>query len=84
TRYLKARREGRSASEAVGVAFRTVGYALLTTTLIMTLGFLVFATSGFTISWTLGFLVALTIGFALLADFLLLPPVLIAIDRRKR
>ena len=84
TRYLKARREGRSASEAVGAAFRTVGYALLTTTLIMTLGFLVFATSGFTISWTLGFLVALTIGFALLADFLLLPPVLIAIDRRKR
>ncbi|MCY4348681.1 MAG: MMPL family transporter, partial [Thiotrichales bacterium] len=82
TRYLKARREGRSSSEAVGVAFRTVGYALLTTTLIMTLGFLVFATSGFTISWTLGFLVALTIGFALLADFLLLPPVLIAIDRR--
>ncbi len=84
TRYLKARREGRSASEAVRAAFRTVGYALLTTTLIMTLGFLVFATSGFTISWTLGFLVALTIGFALLADFLLLPPVLIAIDRRKR
>ncbi len=84
TRYLKARREGRSASEAVGAAFRTVGHALLTTTLIMTLGFLVFATSGFTISWTLGFLVALTISFALLIDFLLLPPLLIAIDQRKR
>ena len=81
SRYLKARREGLSASEAVRTAFRTVGRALFTTTMILGLGFLVFATSGFVISWMLGLLLALTIGFALLADFLLLPPLLMAVDR---
>ena len=47
------------------------------------LGFLVFATSGVEVSWALGLMVTMTIGFALLADFLLLPPLLMAIDRRK-
>ena len=82
SKYLKARREGLSASEAVRAAFRAVGRALFTTTMILVLGFLVFASSGFVISWMLGLLVALTIGFALICDFLLLPPLLIAIDRK--
>ncbi len=82
SKYLKARREGLSASEAVRDAFRSVGQALFTTTMMLVLGFLVFASSGFAISWMLGLLVALTIGFALVLDFLLLPPLLIAIDRK--
>ena len=82
SKYLKARREGLPASEAVRTAFRSVGRALFTTTMILVLGFLVFASSGFVISWMLGLLVALTIGFALICDFLLLPPLLIAIDRK--
>ena len=82
SKYLKARREGLSASEAVRYAFRSVGQALFTTTMMLVLGFLVFASSGFAISWMLGLLVALTIGFALICDFLLLPPLLIAIDRK--
>ena len=84
SKYLKARREGRSASEAVHYAFRSVGRPLLTTTMILVLGFLVFATSGFVISSMLGLLVALTIGFALICDFLLLPPLLMAIDRKSQ
>ena len=83
-RYLKARREDLPPIEAVRYAFRTVGFALFTTTAVLVLGFLVFTTSGFTVSSMLGFLVALTIGFALFCDFLLLPPLLIAIDRGKR
>ena len=83
SKYLKARREGLSATEAVRTAFQTVGHALWTTTAILALGFLVFASSGFEISWALGLLVTLTIVFALLADFLLLPPLLMALDRRK-
>ena len=84
TKYLKARGEGLSAPEAVRNAFRTVGYALWTTTAMLALGFLVFASSGFEISWALGLLVTLTISFALLADFLLLPPLLMAFDREKK
>ena len=84
SKYLKARRENLPAPEAVRFAFRTVGHALWSTTAILSLGFLVFASSGFEVSWALGLLVTITIVFALLADFLLLPPLLMAIDRRKR
>ena len=83
TKYLMARREGLAGPEAVLTTFRTVGHALWTTTTVLCLGFLVFATSGFELSWALGLLVTLTLVFALLADFLLLPPLLMAIDRRK-
>ena len=83
SKYLKARREGCLAPKAVRFAFRTVGHALCSTTAILSLDFLVFAFSGFESSWALGLLVMLTIVFALLADFLLLPPLLMALDRRK-
>ena len=83
SRYVKARREGHLPPEAVRAAFRTVGKALWTTTAILSLGFLVFASSGFELSWALGLLITITIVFALLADFLLLPPLLMAIDRKK-
>ena len=82
SKYLKARREGHAAPEAVRSAFHTVGHALWTTTAVLSAGFLVFATSGFEVSWALGLLVTMTILFALAADFLILPTLLIAIDRR--
>ena len=44
------------------------------TTIILAIGFLVFASSGFELSWALGLLVTITIVFAILTDFLLLPP----------
>ena len=83
SKYLKARRAGDPAPEAVLYTFRTVGQALWTTTLVLVAGFLVFALSGFEVSWSLGLMVTGTILFALLADFLLLPPLLMAIDRKK-
>ena len=83
TRYLKARKEGLPAPEAVRSTFRTVGQALTTTTLVLSAGFLVFTASGFEISWALGILVTITIVIALLTDFLLLPTLLMAIDRGK-
>ena len=81
-KYLTARRGGLPSTDAVRSAFRSVGHALWTTTTVLSLGFLVFATSGFEVSWALGLMVTLTIVFALLADFLLLPPLLMAIDRK--
>ena len=83
SKYLKARRAGDPAPEAVLYTFRTVGQALWTTTLVLVAGFLVFALSGFEVSWSLGLMVTGTILFALLADFFLLPPLLMAIDRKK-
>ena len=83
SKYLKSRREGLPATESVRSTFRTVGPALWTTTVVLSGGFLVFAASGFEVSWALGLLVAITLVFALVADFLLLPTLLMAIDRRK-
>ena len=82
SKYLKARREGLPAPEAVRSTFHTVGHALWTTTAVLSAGFLVFTMSGFELSWVLGLLVTITIICALVADFLLLPTLLIAIDRR--
>ena len=65
------------------VTFRSVGKALWTTPLVLSEGFLAFAGSGFQVSWALGLLVTITIAFAIIADFLLLPPLLMALDRRK-
>ncbi len=81
-KYLKARREQRSAPEAVRDTFRTVGQALWTTTMVLSAGFLVFTVSGFEVNWVLGIMVTITIIFALIADFLLLPALLMAMARR--
>lgn len=83
SKYLKARREGLAAPEAVRSAFRTVGHALWTTTVVLSAGFLVFASSGYDGSSTLGLMVTIAIVCGLITDFLLLPPLLMALDRRK-
>ena len=83
SKYLKARREGATAEESVRYTFRTAGRALWTTTLVLMAGFLVFTFSGFEVSRSLGLMVTGTIGFALLADFLLLPPLLMLLDRKR-
>ena len=83
TKYQRVRRAGHSAPDAVRATFAETGRALWTTTAILVAGFLVFASSGFEVSWTLGVLVAITLALALVADFLLLPPLLMTLDRRK-
>ena len=83
SKYLQVRREGLSATEAVRFAFSNVGHALFTTTAVLSAGFLVFASSGFEVSWALGILVTMTIILALAADFLLLPTLLLAVDRKQ-
>ena len=82
SKYLRARAEGKSPSEAILPTFKLVGKPLLTTTLIFALGFLVFGASGLIANQTLGLLVGMTVVIALVADFLLFPPLLLAIDRR--
>jgi predicted RND superfamily exporter protein len=82
SKYLRARREqGLSSADSVRFAFRTVGMALTVTSAILVLGFAALAMSAFWPNATLGMLTALTILCALIADFLLLPPLLMAFDR---
>jgi len=78
TKYQRARRErGLDRSGAVRHAFRTVGSAIVTTTVILTAGFLVLALSTFRINFELGLLTAVALVLALLADFFLLPALLL-------
>jgi len=57
-----------------------VGAALLTTSLVLVAGFFVISLSSFELNSDMGRLTALVIALALVADFLLLPPLLMRID----
>jgi len=83
SKYLRARREdGLSSAEAVRYAFHTVGKALWTTSAVLIAGFLVLTRSPFELNSGMGLLSAITIGLALLADFLLLPTLLMTLDKK--
>ncbi len=82
SKYQRARREHNcTAEDAVRYAFRTVGQALVTTTIIFVAGFLILVLSPFIPTAQVGLLIAMIIGFALIADLTLLPSLLMAIDR---
>ncbi len=83
TKYLRGRKSGQSPEESVQSAFGTVGKALLATTVVFALGFMVFGASGMANNQALGLLAGTTVIIALLADFLFLPPLLMILDRRK-
>ncbi len=84
SKYLRARREGGlSPADAVRHAFETVGGALITTSVVLMAGFLVLTQSSFRLNWEFGMLVTMTIAFALVADLLFLPPLVMAVERRR-
>jgi predicted RND superfamily exporter protein len=77
SKYLRARREQNAdRPAAIRYAFETVGTAIVSTTVILSLGFGVLAFSSFRINAQMGLLTALAIVFALVTDFLLLPALL--------
>ena len=85
TKYARGRRElGKSPEESIEYAFRSVGRALVVTTIVLATGFVVLATSGFRVNSDMGLLTAITLVLALAADFLFLPTVLLAFDRDRR
>ena len=84
SKYLRARREmGKTPEEAVLYSFRTVGRALVVTTLVLMAGFAILAQSSFLMNSAMAKITVLIIVLALVIDFLLLPGLLILIDRKK-
>ena len=82
SKYRRAREEyGHDPQEAVRYSLKTAGRAIFTTTLVLVAGFLVFTLSPFLPTAGVGWLASLIIALALLADFLLLAPLLMAVDR---
>ncbi len=84
SKYLRARREkGLNSQDAVRYAFNTVGLALVVTSLVLIAGFFVLTFSAFQLNSNMAFMTAVTIIFAIIADFLLLPPLLMALDGKE-
>jgi len=85
SKYLRARREKNlSSPDAVRYAFTSVGLALVITSIVLVVGFAVLSFSSFYLNAGMGTLTAIVIAFALLADFLLLPPLLMTFDKEKK
>jgi len=81
SKYLRARRErALGPQDAVRYAFTSVGSALVFTSMVLAVGFGVLAHSAFDLNAGMGKLTALTISLALVADFLLLPPLLMRLE----
>ncbi|MET1255884.1 efflux RND transporter permease subunit [Aliikangiella maris] len=80
-KYILARKANMNTEEAIKFTFNRVGGALLTTSAALSGGFLVLALSNMNTSATIGLLMAITLVFALIVDFLLLPPLLLLLDK---
>lgn len=80
--YLRGRREqGLSPQNALRHAFETAGSAMVATTAILVAGFLVIAQSAFLPNGGFSQLGAIAITVALIFDLLLLPPLILWVDR---
>ena len=81
SKYQRARHElGYDGDASVRYAFVTVGRALVVTSLVLVAGFMVLSLSSFELNAGMGLLTGIVIALALAADFLLLPPLLMAIE----
>jgi len=84
SKYLRAKREKNlSTADAIRYSFHNVGRALIITSVVLVLGFLVLASSHFKLNSGMGQLTAMIIGLALFADFLLLPALLVLFGDKK-
>ena len=86
--FISKYRRGReikklSSEDSIYYAFANVGSALIVTTIVLVIGFGLLMMSGFNLNAMTGQLTAITIGLALIFDFLILPPLLLMIDKNK-
>ncbi|MFW5443817.1 MAG: efflux RND transporter permease subunit [Methylococcaceae bacterium] len=68
--------------DAVRYAFSTVGVALWITSAVLVGGFMVLSLSHFSMNAEMGLMTAITIAVALFLDLLLLPPLLMSMDKK--
>jgi predicted RND superfamily exporter protein len=82
SKYRRAREQKLfSPEQAIEYALTNVGSALVVTTVVLVLGFSILNVSQFNLNAMTGQLAALTIGIALIFDFLILPPILLLVDK---
>lgn len=82
-KFRRARSQGLAPDAALISSFRSVGVAVLVTTMAIGTGFATFAASGFLVNQHFGMLSTLTLASALVADLLFLPPLLLWAERER-
>lgn len=82
SKYEGARRRGLSAEDAIRYSFRHAGVAIITTTLVLALGFGWLANSAIQVTVNTAVVTVITMVFALFIDLFLLPVLFLLIDRR--
>ena len=84
SKYLRGRREhGLAPEPAIRYAFHEAGSAMLVTTAILATGFSILALSSFLPNSTMSLMTAIAIVLALPVDLLLLPMLVLLVDREK-
>jgi len=68
--------------DAVRYAFSTVGTAISITSIVLVAGFMILSLSHFSMNSEMGLLTAITIAVALFMDLLLLPPLLMSMEKK--
>ena len=82
SKYIRARNEKNlSSHDAVRYAFQNVGVALWVTSAVLISGFMILSLSAFELNSSMGMMTSVIIAIALILDFLLLPALLMKIDK---
>jgi len=83
SKYKHARTDKMMDKEnAVRYAFSTVGTAISITSIVLVAGFMILSLSHFLMNSQMGLLTAITIAVALFMDLLLLPPLLMSMEKK--
>ncbi|MCW3070560.1 MAG: patched family protein [Bacteroidetes bacterium] len=75
--------QGRSVAQAISVTIRETGLSMVYTAIILFSGFAIFAASSFGGTVALGILVSLTLLVAMCTNLVMLPAILLSIDKRR-
>jgi predicted RND superfamily exporter protein len=83
TRYRQElKKQGRSVAQAISITIRETGLSMVYTNIILFSGFAIFAASSFGGTVAMGVLVSLTLLIAMCTNLVLLPSILLSIDKR--
>lgn len=81
-KYFDAKKKGFSLEDSFAYVFQYAGTAIVFTTIILTLSFLLFMGSSFAPNYNFGIVTASALIIAFIADLILLPAILSVMDRR--
>ncbi len=82
TEYRNQLRKGRGRSDAISLTIRELGTSMIYTNVILFFGFAIFAASTFGGTKAMGILISITLLFSLITNLLLMPSILLSLEKR--